>query len=396
MAISRHVKQMMQESSWIRRMFEEGILLKKKFGQDRVFDFSLGNPIMEPPPEFDAAVERVLRDSTPGMHRYMPNAGYTTTRAVVAESLAAETGLPFTATHILMSCGAGGGLNVVLNTLIDPGDEVMIFAPFFPEYPFYVDNASGKTLIVPTDSDFELDLAEIDRRMTPRTKVVLYNSPNNPTGVVYSQESLTALGDLLRAKEREYGHPIYLVSDDPYKKIVFNDEPPAPVFKTYTNSIEVYSHSKDLGLAGERIGYVAVHPQLESLDDMVAGLTFSNRILGFINAPAMMQHVLREVQGGALVDIDAYARKRDRMYKAMVDMGYEIVRPDGAFYLFPRTLIDDDVEFVRRLQENLVLTVPGRGFGCPGYMRISYCVDDRTIEGALPIFEKVAREFVSA
>ncbi len=395
MSISRHVKQMMQESSWIRKMFEQGILLKKQHGQDKVFDFSLGNPIMEPPPEFVRALEKVVHDTTTGMHRYMPNAGYMTTRAVVAERLAAETGLPFTAHHVLMSCGAGGGLNVILKTLLDPGDEVAIFEPYFPEYPFYVSNASGTTVVVPTTENFELDLEALDRRITARTKVVLYNSPNNPTGVVYSEESLRELGALLDRKQRELGRSIYLISDDPYKRIVYGGARVLPVFDFYRNGIEVYSHSKDLGLAGERIGFVAVHPEADDLDDVVAGMTLSNRILGFINAPAMMQHVLREI-ADVTVDIDAYERKRDLLYGALVDMGYEVVAPGGAFYLFPKTLLEDDVEFVNQLQQRLVLTVPGRGFGRPGHMRISYCVDDATIEKALPIFEQVAREFVSA
>lgn len=395
MSISRHVKQMMQESSWIRKMFEQGILLKKQHGQDKVFDFSLGNPIMEPPPEFVRALEKVVRDTTAGMHRYMPNAGYMTTRAVVAERLAAETGLPFTANHVLMSCGAGGGLNVILKTLLDAGDEVAIFEPYFPEYPFYVSNASGTTVVIPTDEHFDLDLDELERRITARTKVVLYNSPNNPTGVVYSEDSLRALGALLDRKQCEFGRSIYLICDDPYKRIVYGDARVLPVFDVYRNSIEVYSHSKDLGLAGERIGFVAVHPEADSLDDVVAGMTLSNRILGFINAPAMMQHVLREIDD-VTVDIAAYERKRDRFYSALVDMGYEVVAPGGAFYLFPKTLLEDDVEFVSQLQKRLVLTVPGRGFGRPGHMRISYCVDDDTIERALPIFEQVAREFVEA
>jgi len=393
LTISRHLKQMMIESSWIRRMFEEGILLKKKFGQDRVFDFSLGNPILEPPPEFDRALRELVENPRPGMHRYMPNAGYSSTRAVIAERLTRDTGIPFGVPHVLMCCGAGGGLNVVLKTLLDPGDEVMVFSPYFPEYLFYVDNAGGKPVVVPTDEKFELDLEAIERAWTPRTKVVLYNSPNNPSGVVYSRESLRELGDLLRRKEGEVGHPIYLVADDPYRKIVFDGVEPTPVFQVHPNSLQVYSHSKDLGLAGERIGFVAVSPKASGPDDVVAGLTFSNRILGFINAPALMQHVVRELQD-VTVDVEDYERKRDRMYRALREMGYDVVRPDGAFYFFPKTPLEDDVEFVRKLQEKLVLTVPGRGFGRPGYIRISYCVEMKTIETALPIFEQVAREFV--
>ena len=385
----------MEASSWIRRMFEEGLSLKKKYGADRVFDFSLGNPIMEPPPEFKEALERVLRDSTPGMHRYMPNAGYTTTRAVVAEGLAAETGLSFKDRHILMCCGAGGGLNVILKTLLDPGEEVIFFSPFFPEYTHYVNNAGGTSVVVPTDSTFNLDLEALEAALTERTKVVLYNSPNNPSGVVYPESTLHELGDLLDRHERKHGRPVYLISDDPYRKIVYENMVPMSVFRIRANAIQVYSHSKDLGLAGERIGFVGISPEIEGGEEIAEGMTFCNRILGFINAPAMMQHLVRELQG-VTVDIPAYQRKRDRLFGALTSMGYEVTKPEGAFYLFPKTLIDDDVEFVRRLQEHLVLAVPGSGFGTPGHMRLSYCVDDRTIEGALPHFETVARQFVGA
>jgi len=382
----------MERASWIRRMFEEGILLKKKFGQDKVFDFSLGNPIIEPPPEFRTTLRRILDDPTPGMHRYMPNAGYPSTRAAVAESLTRETGLAFNFKHILMSCGAGGGLNVVLKTLLNPGEEVLLFAPYFPEYVFYIDNCGGRPRVVQTDGAFLPDLEAVDEAVNESTKAVFVNSPNNPTGVVYPRAKLEELARLLESKQKRFGNPIYLVADEPYRKILFEGAEFVSLFTLYRNTIQVYSHSKDLGLAGERIGYVAAHPGMDAIEDFLAGLTFSNRTLGFINAPALMQHALRELQG-VTVNVAEYERKKNRIYPALRDMGYELVRPQGAFYLFPKSFDPDDVAFARELQENLVLTVPGSGFGRPGHIRVSYCVDDATIEGALPIFERVARKY---
>ncbi len=387
MAISKKVSRFMEQGSWIRRMFEEGIALRAKLGDENVFDLSLGNPVMEPPHEFFEQLRRIADSPTPGMHRYMPNAGYVETRAAVADQLSVETGLAFTANEVMMACGAGGALNVVLKTLLDPGDEVVIFAPYFVEYNFYADNHGGSCRVVPTDEAFLPDLDAFENAINASTKVVLINSPNNPTGVVYSSELLDRMGAIIRAKEVELGTAIYLVSDEPYRKILFDGLKYPPVFHHHPRSIVATSHSKDLGLPGERIGFVAVHPDCDEKTDLMDGLTFCNRTLGFVNAPALMQHIVRSLQS-VTVNVAEYQSKRDFLYRQLTEMGYSLVRPQGAFYMFPRSPIEDDVAFVEELQTTGILAVPGRGFGLPGYFRISYCVDDRTLEGSLQGFQK--------
>ncbi len=375
----------MEQGSWIRKMFEEGIALKRQFGEENVFDLSLGNPIMEPPQEFFEELRCIAENPTPGMHRYMPNAGYVETRAAVASQLREETGLDFSADEILMTCGAGGGLNVVLKTLLDPGDEVVIFAPYFVEYHFYADNHGGTCRVVPPDDNFLPDLQAFEAAINPKTKAVLISSPNNPTGVVYPASLLDQMAGIIRTKEGQYGTEIFLVSDEPYRKILFDGLQYPHIFHHHLRSIVATSHSKDLALPGERIGYVAVHPRYESKDELVAGLTFCNRTLGFVNAPALMQHIVKNLQG-VVVDVEEYHAKRDFLYGNLTDMGYSAVKPQGAFYLFPRSPIDDDLAFVDELRKHNVLVVPGRGFGLPGYFRISYCVDDRTLKGSLEGF----------
>jgi len=379
----------MKGSSWIRRMFEEGARLKAKHGDANVFDFSLGNPVIEPPAAVRAALVAAAQDATPGAHRYMPNAGYPHVRAAVAKRLADETGLPFEGRHVVMCVGAGGGLNVVMKTILEPGDEVILLAPYFVEYQFYVDNHGGSPRVVETDAAFQLDLAAIEAAVTAKTRAVLINSPNNPTGVTYPGSSLDALGALLRAASKRIGRRIVVIADEPYRRIAF-DGPVPWAFASYEDAVLVTSHSKDLALPGERIGFIAASPSLEGVDEFVAGATFATRTLGFVNAPAIQQRAVASLQG-ATVDPEIYRRKRDRLHGELTRMGYEIVKPSGAFYLFPRSLVADDVAFVRELQEELVLTVPGVGFGRPGHFRVSYCVEDETIERALPGFERVAK-----
>jgi aspartate aminotransferase len=387
--ISSQLAASMKGSSWIRRMFEEGARLKAQHGADKVFDFSLGNPVIEPPPAVRAALEAAARDETPGIHRYMPNAGFPEVCDAVARHLARETGMAFEGRHVVMCVGAGGGLNVVMKTLLDPGDEVLLLAPYFVEYLFYVGNHGGTSRIVQTDAAFQLDLAAIEEAITPRTRIVVINAPNNPTGATYSKQSLDALGALLADASRRTGRRIALVSDEPYRRISYDGPLPWP-FESYADTILVTSHSKDLALPGERIGYIAASPQMAGVEDFVAGATFATRTLGFVNAPAIQQRAVAMLQGTS-IDPDVYRRKRDRLHGALTAMGYDVVRPSGAFYMFPRSLVDDDVAFVRELQAELVLTVPGIGFGRPGHVRVSYCVTDETIERALPAFERVAR-----
>jgi len=377
----------MKGSSWIRRMFEEGARLKAEVGAENVFDFSLGNPVLEPPPEVRAAFRACLDEPDGGHHRYMPNAGYPETRAAVAAWLSSDYGTPFSPDQVLMCVGAGGGLNVVLKALLDPGDEVVAFAPWFPEYPFYVDNHGGRFVTVPAGKGFLPDTAALEAALTDRTAAVLLNSPNNPTGVVYPQETLDALGEVLRRHSARRGRPVYLVSDEPYRRILFDGARPASVFRAWEASILVTSHSKDLAIPGERIGCVAVGPRCPDGAAIVNACTFATRILGFVNAPALAQRAVRTLQG-LTVDPEAYRRKRDLLCGALARMGYGFERPGGAFYLFPRAPGGDDVEFVLRLARERVLVVPGSGFGTPGWFRIAYCVEDRTIERALPAFER--------
>lgn len=392
MAIAQRVRHHMQAASWIRAMFEEGIHLKQQYGADNVCDFSLGNPVLEPPAQFYEVLHQLVTHRQPGQHRYMPNAGYPETRAAIAAQLACETGLPFTAQHIVMVVGAAGGLNVVLKTLLDPGDEVMMFSPYFVEYHFYVENHQGLSTVVPTDAQFNLDLDAIAQALTPRTKILLINSPNNPSGVVYPAATIQALGALLQQKQAEFGTEIYLVSDEPYKKLLYDDLVYPEVYPHYPNSLVVTSHAKDLALPGERIGYIATNPACADMPVLQEGLSFANRTLGFVNAPALMQHVVTQLQG-VTIDMAQYARKRDLLCSHLAAMGYQFVKPQGGFYLFPRSPIPDDVAFVKALLERRILTVPGSGFGTPGYFRIAYCVEDATIERAFEGFRAVAHAY---
>ncbi len=392
MTISRKLQQQMVDGGWIRRMFEEGIALKKKYGERNVFDLSLGNPVIEPPDELHRELRRWVDSPGPGMHRYMPNAGYPETRAAVAEHLSATSGLAFTQNEIVMTCGAAGGLNVVLKTVVEAGDEVVIFSPYFVEYVYYIDNHGGIPRIVPTDNQFIPDLKILEENITPKTRAVLLNSPNNPTGVVYDHDVLQGIGELLGRKQLEYGREVFLICDDIYRRLVYDGVECPHVFQYHSATIVVTSHSKDLAVPGERIGYIAVNPQYDAREELVNGLIFCNRILGFVNAPALMQHVVQTLQDVS-VDVGQYEKKRDLLYSNLVEVGYSIVKPRGAFYIFPRSPIEDDVAFVRELQKHNVLVVPGKGFGAPGYFRISYCVEDWVIEGSLPGFRAVAKEF---
>ena len=393
MPISRNVRRSMDEGGWIRRMFEAGIALKAQYGADQVFDLSLGNPIVEPPEQFKQELVRLAQSTAPGMHRYMPNAGYPETRQAVAETLAQETGLPFSLSDVVMACGAAGAANVVLRTILNPGDEVIILAPYFVEYIYYIDNHNGVPVIVSTGQDFQLDLPAIEAAITSKTRGIIVNSPNNPSGAVYSGEQLEALAQLLRRKQEEHGSEIFLLSDEPYRRLIYDDLIYPQVFPYYENTIVVNSHAKDLGLPGERIGYIAVHPAYPQREELVDGLIFCTRTLGFVNAPALMQHVIRSLQGVS-VDVSDYQRKRDYLCSQLTEMGYSVVKPQGAFYLFPQSLLEDDGAFVDALQEWNVLTVPGKGFGTPGHFRISYCVEDWVLEGALQGFAAAAERFL--
>ena len=391
MTIAHAVKKGMEQSSWIRKMFEEGGALKKRYGAENVFDFSLGNPDLEPPALFAEILRKTVSEQRTGCHGYMPNAGYHETRKAVADYVSQEHRVALTHDQVVMTCGAGGALNVVLKTLLDPGEEVIIPVPYFAEYLFYVGNHGGCCRLVATRDDFSLDLSAIERSLTSKTKALIINSPHNPTGRVYDEESIGKLGELLREKSRERGRTLYLISDEPYRKIVYDGIRLPSIFKAYDQSILVTSYSKELSLPGERIGFAAVNPHAQPLKDLVEGMVFCNRTLGFVNAPALMQRVIEHLQG-ITVDIAVYQKRRDLLCEKLASFGYRFVKPEGAFYLFPESPIDD-VAFVQELQAQNILTVPGRGFGLPGFFRIAYCVDEGVIERSLDGFRQVGERY---
>ena len=392
MTVAKKISQIMDQSSWIRKMFEEGARLKAKHGADKVFDFSLGNPILPPPDKFNEILRDAVDSCGLGDHCYTPQTGYPQVCVSIAEYLAGEQGVSISCDEIIMTCGAAGALNVIFKALLDPGDEVLSPTPCFVEYRFYADNHGGILKMVGTRPDFTLDLDAIAAAITEKTKIMLINSPNNPTGQIYSKDSLDALGELLTRKSSEYGHTIYLVSDEPYRKIIFGDATVPSIFQCYNESMIATSYSKDISIPGERIGFAAVNPAAAHKKTLMDGMSLANRILGFVNAPALMQRVVACMQGMS-VDIGEYQRKRDLFCKGLADAGYDFTTPSGAFYLFPRTPIDDDVAFVRALQEELILVVPGSGFAGPGHFRIAFCVDDQTIVNSLPGFKKVMQKF---
>jgi aspartate aminotransferase len=391
MSISKKIKASISQSSMIRKMFDQGITLKKKYGADKVYDFSLGNPNVDHPEAFKRELIKVADQEIALKHGYTPNAGYLETRQAVAQKIREMTGLKIMADQVVMSCGAGGALNVILKSLLDPGDEVIILRPFFVEYPFYIENYNGVVKYATTQPDFSLDMAAISKAITPKTKAMIINSPNNPTGRVYSKKNITDLAALLKEKGEAQNKAIYLISDEPYAEIVFDGVTLPSILKAYANSIIAYSYSKTLSLPGERIGYIAVNPKIHEADDLISALILCTRIMGFVNAPALMQRIVAKLQNIS-VDVKIYQRKRDLLCAGLAKAGYQFTKPEGAFYLFAKSPIPDDVEFVQLLLKKNILVVPGSGFGCPGYFRIAFCVDDATIINSMDGFAAVIKE----
>jgi len=392
MPIANKIAGFIDKSSWIRKMFEEGERMRAIHGEENVFDFTLGNPDVEPPPEFLKEFRELAEHPIPGMHRYMSNAGYDETRGAVAEILAEKSGLQVTGKHVIMTCGAGGALNVALKTILNPGEEVLILTPYFVEYKFYIDNHGGVPVEVWTDrKTFQLNLTAIENAITHKTRAIIICSPNNPTGVLYPSESLKKLGELLRRKEKEHTRQILVISDQPYARICYDGKEAPNIFPFVDNSVIVTSHSKDLALPGERIGYLAANPRMQSVEMFIQGAIFANRVLGFVNAPALMQRLVARLQR-ASVDINLYREKRDLLYDGLTEMGFRMVKPDGAFYLFPESPIPDDVKFVKLALQRRILLVPGTGFGAPGHFRIAYCVDRNMIQRSLPAWRELAKD----
>ncbi len=393
MIISDKIQKLIaNQEGWTRRMFEEGLRIKKEYGEENVYDFSLGNPDTEPPDEVRKTLIETLSNPVKGMHRYMSNNGYEDVREEIAIYLSEQYGLPFTANNIFMTVGCAGGLNILLKSMLSKGDEVIVPSPFFWEFKNYIENHGGKTRFVQTKKDFQLDIGKIEKAITKKTKAILLNSPNNPTGAVYTEESVRGLIELLN-KKRAQGQDIYIICDDAYKKIVYDGFRLPNLFALYDLVYAVTSHSKDLALPGERIGYVAISPRIEGYQLMVSALMISMRTLGFVNAPGLFQRIAGKFQRSS-VDIAEYQKKRDFLYNTLMEAGFECVKPVGAFYMFPKSPIADEVEFVRLLQqEERIMVVPGRGFGRKGYFRIAYCVPMETLQKSVDGFMRTGKHY---
>ena len=390
MTVASVIQQQLERASWIRRMFEEGIRLKAERGAENIFDFTLGNPSEDPPPGVLATFRRLAELNTPGSHGYMPNSGYPAAREAVARNLRRDTGVGFTGNSVVMTVGCAGAMNVALKALLDPGSEVIVPKPFFPDYPFYVTNHGGQVVHVETREDFSLDVAAIESSITSRTRVIILNTPNNPTGVIYSEAALRDLESVLQRAD----HPIVVLSDEPYKSIVYDGAKCPELASVISNCVITTSWSKKWGLAGERIGYLAVSPRLPGADALSNACNFTNRVLGFINAPAIWQLVSAEAPDES-TDMAIYQEKRDLMCDGLAQIGYAVSKPQGAFYVFLKTPIPDDLEFVRVLQAEGVLAVPGRGFGRSGYIRLSLTVPRETITRSLPAFARALTKLPS-
>ncbi|MBR1757765.1 MAG: pyridoxal phosphate-dependent aminotransferase [Lachnospiraceae bacterium] len=392
--ISKKMVGFVQNNSVIRAMFEEGKIMAAKYGKENVYDFSLGNPSVEPPKEITEAIVEIATKEEPNLvHGYMSNSGYEDVREAIAQSLNGRFGTTFTQKNILMTVGAAGGLNVIFKTLLNPGDEVIAFAPYFVEYRSYVRNYDGEIVeISPNTETFQPNLAELAEKITPKTKAVIVNTPNNPTGVVYTEETIQAMAKVLCEKEKELGTSIYLISDEPYRELVYTDVEPPYLTKYYHNTIVGYSFSKSLSLPGERIGYLVIPDTVDDADDVIAAATIANRILGYVNAPSLMQRVVAKCLD-AKVDVDTYRKNRDLLYKTLTDNGFTCAKPDGAFYLFVKAPDGDDKAFTNRAKAERLLIVPGSSFACAGYCRVAYCVSYEMIERSIPSWESLAKSY---
>ncbi len=360
--------------------------MKAERGAENVFDFTLGNPLDDPPAEVIECLRRVAAENPRSSHGYMPNAGYPAVRAAIASKLATRTRLPYTAGHIMMTVGSAGGINAVLKSILDPGDEVIVLVPYFPEYQFYISNHGGRMVLVETGSDFRPRADRLSAAITPRTKAIIINSPNNPTGVVYSAAALAEIERVVA----DAGTDLVVISDEPYRSLVFDGIQVPETASAITRCITATSWSKSCAIAGERIGYIAISPRIAEAETIADACTFANRVLGFVNAPAIWQRVMAEA-GDASIDPTPYQIRRDLLCDGLCTIGYELQRPEGAFYLFPKTPIPDDVAFIRMLQQEGVLVVPGSGFGRAGHFRLSMTVPLEIVERSLPAFERAFR-----
>lgn len=388
--ISSKMKAMVSNSSVIRKMFEEGNRLSQIHGEENVFDFSIGNPSVEPPEKIKEIMQKIINEEKPNiLHGYMNNSGYEDVRDAIANNLSNKYNFKVKQENIVMTCGAAGGLNIILKTILNPGDEVIVFAPFFGEYINYVKNFDGEVKIISARTeDFQLNLDELKSKITSKTKAVIINSPNNPSGVIYSENTIKNLANILMEKQKELNSDIYLVSDEPYRELIYGDVEVPCILKYYNNSFIGYSYSKSLSLPGERIGYIVVNPIMKEVDEIIQGLNIANRILGFVNAPSFFQKVIKESLD-LEIDVEIYRQNRDLLYNHLTSIGFECLKPKGAFYLFPKSPIDDDIKFCEDAKKFNILAVPGTTFGCPGYFRLSYCISYDKIKKSLKSFNKL-------
>ena len=394
--ISNKMKTMVSNSSVIRAMFEEGKRLSEIYGEENVFDYSIGNPNIEAPSEIKDIIIKILNEeNTNKLHGYMNNSGYEDVREGIAENINVKYNTKLNYENIVMTCGAAGGLNIILKSILNPGDEVIIFAPFFGEYINYVNNFDGKIKIISADTkSFQPNLKELEKEITSKTKAIIINSPNNPSGVIYNENTIIKMSKILKMKEEELGSQIYLVSDEPYREIIYDNAKVPCILNYYDNSFIGYSYSKSLSLPGERIGYVVVNSKIKDFKEMVASLNISNRILGFVNAPSLFQRVIKESLN-LEVDSNIYKKNRDLLYNHLIQIGFECMKPEGTFYLFPKSPIDNDVKFCEDAKKFNILAVPGSTFGCPGYFRLSYCISYEKIEKSLKAFDNLMKLYKS-
>ncbi len=391
--ISKKMEGLVKGSSVIRAMFEEGKAMAAKYGPENVFDFSLGNPNVPAPAEVNEAIIDIVRNTdSVKLHGYMSNTGHDEVRAVIADHLNKEHGTAYGAGNIVMTVGAAGGLNVALKAILNPGDEVVAFAPYFGEYNNYVSNFDGKMVVITPDIEtFQPNFAEFEQKLTNKTACVIVNSPNNPTGVIYSEDTLRKMSDILEKKQAEYGRTIYLITDEPYRELAYDGARVPWVPNFYRNTIVGYSYSKSLSLPGERIGYLVIPSEADDYEDLFAAAGVATRILGFVNAPSIMQLVIGKCVDAA-TDISYYERNRNTLYEGLTKLGFTCRKPEGAFYLFLRSPLPDEKEFVDLAKKHNILLVPGSTFMCSGFVRIAYCVSYETVTGSLPRFAELARE----
>ena len=392
--ISEKMKPYVKNNSAIRMMFEEGNRLRAKYGADKVFDFSLGNPSVPAPDSVREAIIELVNTTDPTvLHGYMSNAGFEDVRQTIAESLNRRFDTKFSAKNLIMTVGAASGLNVILKTILNPGEEVIVFAPYFLEYGAYVRNYDGILVeISPDTPTFQPNLAEFEQRITPKTRAVIVNTPHNPTGVVYSEETIKKLSAILEAKQKEFGTVIYLISDEPYRELAYDGVEVPYLTKYYNNTVVGYSYSKSLSLPGERIGYLVIPDEADGSEELISAATIANRTLGCVNAPSLIQKVVAKCVD-AKTDLAAYDKNRQALYNGLKECGFECIKPQGAFYLFVKSPVEDEKAFCEAGKKYNILMVPGSSFACPGYVRLAYCVSYETIVNSLPEFKKLAAEY---